>query len=104
MMRGSRYSKPFIFRHGRTRSVGAGLVPARGPIKKAGQGQALPLQFLICLSLILLILQGCQRANSAREPTSSSAPVNSRPEIVKRDHMVLIKGGTFLMGTNDGMP
>jgi sulfatase modifying factor 1 len=59
---------------------------------------------LICFLLILLSMQACQRANSAREPSSVAAPANNHAEIVKRDGMVLINGGTFLMGTNDGMP
>ena len=54
--------------------------------------------------LILLSSQSCQRANSARETSSAAPPANAHTEPVKRDGMALIKGGTFEMGTDDGMP
>src|SRR5206468_1008335 len=59
---------------------------------------------LLCFILILLSSQSCQRANSARETSSVAIPENTHAEMVKRDGMVLIKGGTFQMGTDDGMP
>lgn len=45
----------------------------------------------ICLALFSLGFQGCQKTTLPKE--------NVAPE-----NMVLIKGDTFLMGTNDGMP
>jgi formylglycine-generating enzyme required for sulfatase activity len=48
---------------------------------------------LICFVLILFSLQGCQKANS-----------NNESSRIVRDGMVFIKGGTFQMGANDGMP
>ena len=50
----------------------------------------------IAVLLALLSVQGCRRAAS----TPTSVPTTP----AKNDGMVLIKGGTFLMGTNDGMP
>ena len=53
-------------------------------------------QILIAALLVLFIAQSCRRAPSALVTVPSSP--------VKNQGMVLIKGGTFLMGTNDGMP
>ena len=53
-------------------------------------------QILIVVLLGLLIVQGCKKAASI----SIAVP----PTPAKNDGMVLIKGGSFLMGTNDGMP
>ena len=72
----------------------------------------------ICFVLILLSMQGCQRAYSTRDPSQPSAPTehsasesssitataNNPATTVKRDGMALIKGGTFVMGVDDGMP
>lgn len=52
-------------------------------------------QISIAILLGLLIVQGCKKAAST--PTA----VPSTP--AKNDSMVFIKGGTFLMGTSDGM-
>src|SRR4051794_15156823 len=59
---------------------------------------------LICFALTLLALQSCQRVASRREASNVSASTNSRAEMIKEDGMVLINGGTFEMGTDDGMP
>src|SRR5438270_3101163 len=72
----------------------------------------------ICFVLILLSMQGCQRAYSTRdpsqpsaqaehsvsEPSSVTATANNPATTVKRDGMALIKGGTVVMGVDDGMP
>src|SRR6267142_6613248 len=55
-----------------------------------------PGQILIAVLLMLCFTQSCRRAPS-RPEVAASTPVNN-------PGMVLIKGGTFLMGTNDGMP
>src|SRR4051812_10078092 len=73
---------------------------------------------LLCFVLTLLFAQGCQKASPTREssqvsgraetPASESSavaiPANNHADTVKRDGLVLIKGGTFQMGTDDGMP
>jgi formylglycine-generating enzyme len=75
------------------------------------------LQFIFFM-LALLSAQGCQRASSkgeasqaagrsetsANASSSIAAPANSHIDTVKQDGMVLIPGGTFQMGTDDGMP
>lgn len=53
-------------------------------------------QIVIAILLVLFIAQSCRRA----PPTPVAVP--STP--VKNPGMVLIKGGAFLMGTDDGMP
>ncbi|PYS47023.1 MAG: hypothetical protein DMF68_17135 [Acidobacteria bacterium] len=75
-------------------------------------------KIIICFAFTLLLMQGCQRAYSTRDSPQSSAPtehsvsepssvkvaVNNSAATTRRDGMVLIKGGTFVMGTDDGMP
>jgi len=46
---------------------------------------------LVCLTLAALGFQGCQK---------QTAP----PEIIRSEGMILIRGGDFQMGTNDGLP
>src|SRR2546421_115065 len=72
----------------------------------------------IFVALALLAAQGCKRAYSTRDSSQSSAQTehsasesssitattNNPATTVKRDGMALIKGGTFMMGTDDGMP
>jgi len=55
-----------------------------------------PGQILIAVLLVLFSTQSCRRVPS-RPVVAPSTPVNN-------PGMVLIRGGTFLMGTNDGMP
>jgi formylglycine-generating enzyme required for sulfatase activity len=73
-------------------------------------------RWLGCL-LILLSAQGCQHVSSTGdasqaagrvdEPASGSSSIATPADEAsgaRPDGMVLIKGGTFLMGTKDGMP
>jgi sulfatase modifying factor 1 len=73
------------------------------------------LQWIGCL-LVLCAAQGCQRASSTQgtsqassradgsvSESSSVVQTSNQTSPTERDGMVLVKGGTFLMGTNDGM-
>jgi len=53
-------------------------------------------QILITILLILFVAPSCRRAQPVR--------VVVPPTPLKKDGMVFINGGAFLMGTNDGMP
>jgi formylglycine-generating enzyme len=63
---------------------------------------------LLFFGLALLSAQGCQSASSTSEtspaPARAGTAASDHADNVKRDGMVLIKGGTFQMGTDDGMP
>ncbi|MDQ3819013.1 MAG: formylglycine-generating enzyme family protein [Acidobacteriota bacterium] len=77
-----------------------------------------PEERFICVVLILLAMQGCQRTYSTRDSSQSPAKTNQPASVLspveagandpaattKRDGMVLIRGGKFVMGTDDGMP
>ena len=51
-------------------------------------------------AILVLSFQSCQRTS----PPTARAPSTNSDTRVERDGMVLIKGGKFLMGTDDGMP
>src|SRR2546430_1327813 len=59
-------------------------------------------------SLIIVLFsfsaQSCQRSPADQSQSKASSSRASDQARVERDGMVLIKGGKFLMGTNDGMP
>jgi sulfatase modifying factor 1 len=74
------------------------------------------LRLLGCM-LVLLSAQGCHREASTPDSSQASGRVDSQagksapvatssgqPTQAERDGMVLIKGGAFLMGTDDAMP
>ena len=57
---------------------------------------------VFCFASYLLVIQSCQNSSSPNQPpqnNSQNSPVNSSAQ----NGMVLINGGTFLMGTDDGM-
>lgn len=60
------------------------------------------LLLIVCL-LLLLTVQGCGRASSPPDSSQASARV-AHSAADAPDGMVFVKGGTFLMGANDGMP
>jgi hypothetical protein len=57
--------------------------------------------FLITAALSLLS-QSCQRARPPQPQAAATSSTDNSPS-VERDGMQLIKGGEFLMGTDDGM-
>jgi formylglycine-generating enzyme required for sulfatase activity len=60
----------------------------------------------ICAFSCLLTLfgaQGCQKTSSTQKSSPASVPSIGQTTPIERDGMMFIKGGTFLMGTNDGM-
>jgi formylglycine-generating enzyme required for sulfatase activity len=85
------------------------------PIPLITDGVGSRLCRLACV-LTLLAAQGCRRAASERESSQTNAasrPVGVQPYVnaapgdqapTARGGMVLIKGGTFEMGTGEGMP
>src|SRR5437588_1950673 len=59
---------------------------------------------VIVSALVTISLEGCQPTRHVRSQPPASSSRASDQARVERDGMVLIKGGKFLMGTDDGMP
>src|SRR5437764_8356241 len=59
---------------------------------------------VIVSTLVTIWSEGCQRSPAGQSQSTASSSRASDQARVERDGMVLIKGGKFLMGTDDGMP
>jgi sulfatase modifying factor 1 len=59
---------------------------------------------VIVSALVTISSEGCQRTRRVQSQSSAGTSSTKDQTRVEREGMVLIKGGKFLMGTDDGMP